>query len=146
MPEKQATARCLAGLKAPGKALWKALQGDVTDGYSFDQRELHLLNEAALVADHLADLERVLRKDGMTSLGSAGQLVAHPALIESRQQRLVLVRLLAALDFGAEAGEESLGSRRARHAAQSRWSRRDQIRKQREEIRQKEAARGTPHP
>jgi len=140
MTEKRTVARCPAGLKAPGKALWKALQGDVTDGFAFDSRELHLLNEACLVADHLAGLEAVLRRDGLTSTGSAGQLTAHPALVESRQQRLVLVRLLGSLEFGdAEAGEESLGSRRARRAAQARWTRRDQVRSQRAAIRQRES-------
>ena len=141
MPEKQATTRAPAGLKARGRALWKALSSDLTAGFAFDSRELHLLNEACLVADHVADLETVLSKEGMTSTGSAGQTVAHPALVESRQQRLVLVRLLASLEFGdAAAGGESLNSRRASHAAESRWTRRDQVRTQRAAIRQKGAA------
>ena len=106
MTEKRPAVRYPAGLKASGKQLFKALSSDLADGFSFDRRELHLLEQACLVCDHLADLEAVLAVDGMTSTGSAGQTVAHPALVESRQQRLVLVRLLAALDFGAEAGEE----------------------------------------
>ena len=140
MTEKRPAVRYPAGLKVSGKALFKALSTDLADGFTFDQRELHLLREACLVADHLADLEAVLAAEGMTSTGSAGQTVAHPALVESRQQRLVLVRLLASLEFGdAAAGGESLNSRRASHAAQSRWTRRDQVRKQREDIRQRES-------
>lgn len=57
MPEKRAAVRYPAGLKASGKALFKALLSDLADGFSFDQRELHLLREACLVCDHLHDLD-----------------------------------------------------------------------------------------
>lgn len=76
----------------------------------------------------------MLAREGMTTTGSAGQVVAHPALVESRQQRLVLVRLIALLDFGTDVGEESLASRRGAHAANARWTRQDRIRAQRKAI------------
>lgn len=138
MTENPSKPRVPRGLGSAGKDLWRSLLGDVAPGFALDQREMHLLEEACRSADHLADLEAVLAAEGVMATGSAGQVTAHPALIEARQQRVVLVRLLTQIDFGAESGEESLATRRASHAAQSRWNRPDQIKAQRAAIRDRQ--------
>ena len=138
MPEKREAERVPTILGKPGRALWRAIIADVQEGFALDSRETMLLERACTTADHISALESVIASDGPTATGSRGQVIVHPALCELRQQKLTLLRLLGALDFGADSGEESLSSRRASHAAQTRWTRRDQIRKQRAAIRERE--------
>lgn len=62
------------GLKAGGKRLWRA----VTDEFE------------------LAELERIVTAEGVTHDSPQG-VRAHPALVEARQQRIILAKLVASL-------------------------------------------------
>lgn len=88
-----------ADLKARGSAYWRK----IADDYELTDSENELLLEACRTLDNLDALAAIVAADGVTTLGSTGQLVAHPALTEARQQRVVLHRLLAALDLPDEA-------------------------------------------
>jgi hypothetical protein len=81
------------GLKAPGRRLWRAVVGT----YDLESHEELLLEQACHVADACADLQDAV---------DTGPLIADdraaPALVELRQQRLLLGRLLAALRVPGE--------------------------------------------
>jgi hypothetical protein len=83
------------GLQDAGKALWTEILDEVGEGWTLDARELHLLQRACRCADELADLEQAVDADG----GSRGQPAVHPALAESRQLRLVQLRLLGNIEL-----------------------------------------------
>lgn len=97
--------RIPAGCGAAGAKLWKA----VLDEYELEEHELLLLREAVRTVDTLDALEARVAADGPL-LGSSQGDRAHPALVEARQQRIALARLLAALRLPA--GEEVAGDRR----------------------------------
>jgi hypothetical protein len=77
-----------SGLRAAGRRLWR----DVTETLALDEHEKALLLEAARTADALDELEKVIRRDGVLVSGRP-----HPALVEARQQRMTLARLVASL-------------------------------------------------
>jgi hypothetical protein len=87
----------------------------VTD-YVLAEHETALLREAVRVADTCADLQARVDKDGPVLDGKVGP-VAHPALVELRQERVLLARLLVALRVpigDAEEGESKhSGTKRA---------------------------------
>src|SRR3954467_7144684 len=93
------------GAQRAGKALWDA----VLDEYELEEHELLLLREAVRTVDTLDALEARVAADGPL-LGSSQGERAHPALVEARQQRIALARLLAALRLPA--GQEEAGDRR----------------------------------
>ncbi len=68
--------------------MWKSL----TAALELDEHERRLLIEACRTADHLDALEDAISADGVVVDGRA-----HPALVEARQQRVVLTRLVASL-------------------------------------------------
>lgn len=82
------------GFKAAGKALWKAS----TTEFEWADHELALLEEACRTRDRIRDLDKAVEADGIMSVTSQGSRV-HPAIAESRQQRLVLARLLATMQI-----------------------------------------------
>jgi hypothetical protein len=69
----------------------------VTDAYTLEHHELMLLHEAAETLDLIDRLQALVDRDGVIVNGKP-----HPALIEVRQQRTLLGRLLAALKIPAE--------------------------------------------
>lgn len=91
--------RARTELGQAGRALWESIHEDLDEDFELDARELHLLERAGRCADDLAALEAAVDEDGVTSTGSRGQTVVHPALTEARHLRLVQLRLLAALDL-----------------------------------------------
>ena len=107
-----------------GESLRAALLAELPPGMEFDSRELALLDRACSCADMIEALDRVVAEEGPTTTGSRGQTVVHPALMEARQQKLVMLRLLRAIELPVEA-DESPSARRARRAATARWERRE---------------------
>ena len=103
-----------AGLRDRGAAYWRAI---VADNMPNDS-ETELLLEACRTLDNLDALAEAVARDGATTLGSAGQIVVHPALTEARGQRIVLHRLMAALDIPDEE-VTSASTTRARTAARA---------------------------
>lgn len=83
------TPRMPRGLGARGRRLWR----EVTDAYELGQHEHALLTECCRTADQLDALAAVVTSAGVTL--DDGR--PHPALVESRQQRLTLARLVASL-------------------------------------------------
>ena len=114
-------------LGAPGRALWRSILGDLGESWELDAREFELLGRACRCADELAQLEAAVDRDGATVEGSRGQTVAHPALSEARQLRLVQLRLLGAIEMvdPVEAKRSATPAQaQARKAAEARWARR----------------------
>jgi hypothetical protein len=60
-------------LGGAGKALEKAVQAGLPDGWELDERELEILDLAAHQADDLDRLQKAIAKEGVTSTGSTGQ-------------------------------------------------------------------------
>lgn len=81
-----------ANLKAGGKRLWTAITGE----YELAQHELSVLLEASRTVDALEALEKAVRAEGVTMKSPQG-VKAHPALVEARQQRVTLAKLVASL-------------------------------------------------
>lgn len=83
-----------AGLGAAGRALWHSISGT----YEVDPHEGEVLVQACRTADRVAALDAVVDAEGpMVDDAKRGLSIAHPALVESRQQRVLLGRLLAQL-------------------------------------------------
>ena len=82
-----------------------------------------LLEECCRTLDDLDALRKAVDAEGVTVEGSARQPRAHPALVELRQQRVALGRLLSQLALPDDTGEAlpSLTEARARRAAEARW-------------------------
>jgi hypothetical protein len=111
-----------------GEALTKAVLADLPEGWELDRREIEFLDLAARQADDLAQLEKAIAKEGVTALGSTGQRTVHPAVLEARQARLAISRLLGAIELpDAEGQPATAASVRARTAANARWARRERV-------------------
>jgi hypothetical protein len=80
------------GAGPSGQRLWAG----VVDDYVLERHELELLKQAVRCVDDLDALDAVVAQDGVVVDGKSGPRV-HPALVESRQLRLTLARVLAAL-------------------------------------------------
>lgn len=86
------------GSQTAGKRLWESVQA----AYVLDERETVLLTEACRTVDLCVELHAAVRRDGVLVDGPQG-LRAHPAVVEARQQRVTLARLLAALRLPEDA-------------------------------------------
>lgn len=91
-----------SGLKAGGRKLWRS----VADEYELGEHELSILLEAARTVDALNELEGIVRKEGVTNVSPQG-VRAHPALVEARQQRVTLAKLVASLRIPLDDAEEA---------------------------------------
>ncbi len=89
------------GAGEAGRRLWAAVTGE----YDLAEHELALLRQAVSTADLCETLQTVVGEQGPLRDGKA-----HPALVELRQQRILLARLVVALrvpmgdEDGADAG------------------------------------------
>jgi hypothetical protein len=112
------------GLGSAGRALWRRIIAGVPPELELDERELEALRLAARQSDDLAALEKVIAKEGVGSVGSAGQPVVHPAVVEARQSRLAVGKLLDTIRFADPDGALLTGAgRHAQGAANTRWGR-----------------------
>jgi hypothetical protein len=93
------------GTGPAGRKLWRS----VLTGFELDEHERLLLAQAARVADVCADLQGVVDAEGALLVAGGGEQRAHPALVELRQQRILLARLLVALrvPVGDEEAEQA---------------------------------------
>jgi len=125
------------GLGNRGRALFASVQralpfNEEGEQLEFDEREVALLTMAARQADDVQRLEAVVKRQGPMVAGSTGQPVVNPALIEARQGRLAITRLLGELSIPDEAGEpRTARSLRAQHAAETRHNQLARKREQR---------------
>jgi hypothetical protein len=107
----ESTVRCPSGLRGPGKRLWAA----VNTSYELDEHELVLLREAVRVVDLCHELQGLLDRDGPVLVDAKGSVRTHPALVELRQERLVLARLIVALRVPIGVGQSSHGAPRLQY-------------------------------
>ena len=78
----------------------KRLLDSVLSEYQLDGHERELLEQAAHCADVMAELQRIVDRDGVMVLKDLqGPLRPNPALVELRSQRNVYVRLVRALQL-----------------------------------------------
>jgi hypothetical protein len=91
------------GLESHGQALWES----VTAEFTLNGPELELLEQAARTADVCARLAARVASEGELITSRLGELRTHPALVELRNQRQLLGRLLVVLrvPIGGETGE-----------------------------------------
>lgn len=91
-----------AELGVSGRRLWDAALAD----QEFDVHEELLLMEACRTADLLDRLAAEAAAGELTVTNQKGDRIANPVVVEARQQKLVLARLLASLRLpSGEAGE-----------------------------------------
>lgn len=76
-----------------GVALWDSITG----AFDLEPHELSVLAQVIKVADRIAALDAVVDEQGVVCDDPKRGSVAHPALVESRQQRVTLARMLTAL-------------------------------------------------
>jgi hypothetical protein len=86
-----------------GRKLWR----DVVGKYDLEEHELALLREAVRTVDDLDALAAVMADQGVT-IGAR----VNPALVEARQLRIALARLLGALRLPAGDEEDPTVGRR----------------------------------
>lgn len=89
------------GSKAAGRRLWAS----VLDGFELDEHELTLLRQAARTADSCDLLQAVVEAEGHI-VGVGERARTHPALVELRQQRILLARLVVSLRVPMGADEQ----------------------------------------
>lgn len=103
-----------------GSAFWTSTLGR----YALTDSELTILTEACRTIDALDALDRMITTVGPTTIGASGQTVVNPALTEARGQRLVLHRLIAALNLPDADGATVPNGHgiRGRTAATAKWA------------------------
>ncbi len=82
-----------AGMAAAGRLLWRAVLSD----FALAEHEMTLLRQACRVADVCDVLAAAVAADGVMMTTRLGEVRVHPGLVELRQQRLALARLVVAL-------------------------------------------------
>jgi hypothetical protein len=76
------------GTGPAGREIWAAISGS----FELEPHELQVLRQVTTVADRIEQLDKLVTRDGVLVEGRT-----HPALIESRLQRLTLGRLVSIL-------------------------------------------------
>ncbi|GAA4515228.1 hypothetical protein GCM10023159_25080 [Brevibacterium yomogidense] len=79
-------------LEGAGLDLWKS----ITDEFHLAPPELALLEETCRVRTRISELDSIVATDGLMTESAQGPRV-HPALVETRQQRLLYAKLAAQL-------------------------------------------------
>jgi len=90
------------GTGPAGRALWAS----VVDRFDLTEHERAQLGIAVRVADRVAALDAVVDAEGVILCDPKRGQIAHPALVESRQQRLTLACLLTALRLPDDEGAQ----------------------------------------
>ncbi len=107
--------------KPPGHlgAAGSAFYASATADFDLSIPEAAALQQAAETLDVLSALEEEIRSTGVVVKGRPS-----PLLVEARQQRAILVRLLGLLDLRLDEDDDptTSASRAARAAARSRWN------------------------
>lgn len=102
--------RAPRGSGPDGRRLWRAVLAD----YELSEHELTLLTRACRVADTCADLQAIIDAEGPLYTTRLGERRTHPALVELRNQGLLLARLITALrvPLGDQEGGDGRAQRR----------------------------------
>jgi hypothetical protein len=78
--------------------------------FELSEHEVTLLLEACRVADVCADLQGRVDREGTMTRTRLGEDRANPALVELRQQRILLTRLIVALRVPVGDQDDSVGA------------------------------------
>lgn len=98
------------------------MHADLDDELEFAATELELLRRVCALADREAALTALIERDGMTTKGSTGQTVLHPAVAELRHVESALTSLLPRVSTEDSAGRPlTMKQQRAKVAADARW-------------------------
>jgi hypothetical protein len=95
------------GTGPSGTKLWR----DVLSKYELEEHELALLREMLRTVDLLDKLAAITAREGLMVKGPHGSK-PHPAVTESRQQKIALARLTAALRLPAGDENDQAAGRR----------------------------------
>jgi hypothetical protein len=79
------------GLGPGGGQLWRSVTAD----YELERHEVVLLLELCRAVDTCAALQARVDAEGLTQENRLGEVKMHPALVELRQQRLMVGKLIA---------------------------------------------------
>ena len=93
-----------AGVGAAARRLWR----QVLERYDLDEHERALLAETVRTVDTLERLDVVVRREGVTLEDGK----PHPAIVEQRQMRITLARLVTALRLPEDVTGEGRPQRR----------------------------------
>ncbi|OLT08689.1 hypothetical protein BJF77_12040 [Kocuria sp. CNJ-770] len=104
MAEQQEPPRAPRGLGEKSRELWRRTVRE----YELTDAELVVLGEACRVLHIVEQLEEIVEAKGFMASSSQG-LRTHPAVVEQRQQRLLLSRLLRELRLPADEGHSAAG-------------------------------------
>jgi len=105
------------GLKDAGRRL----RVSVLSGWEIDAWEQLLLLQACRCADRLDELAEIASTATAVVTNAKGDATPHPAIVEARQQSVVLTRLLASLRLPA-GDEDDLGRPQRRGAARGAYA------------------------
>ena len=108
MTERKKARQTGQGFGPAGEKLWRS----VADAYELEEHESVLLTQACRTLDTINTLQA--RLDAADVLDARYRGRVHPCLPELRAQRLVLARLLKALDVADEADVEQPKRQRRR--------------------------------
>ena len=113
MPDPPETQPVPDGIRHGGAALWTS----ITKDYALESHELALLTQAVRTKDRLDVLHETIERDGTIISTREGEPKPNPALVEERQQSIVLTRLIASLrvPLGAE-GDHQQNARTQRRS------------------------------
>jgi hypothetical protein len=98
------------GLGTSGRRVWR----EILAIYDFDAQELLVLSEICRTVDRLDALNAAVTELGVVDESSAQGMRANPLLVEERQQKALLVKLITALGLplgnieGVDKGSSSL--------------------------------------
>jgi hypothetical protein len=101
------------GLQVTGRRLWTSAMTE----FSFDVHDEFMLLQACRTADRLDRLEVEASAGPVTVTNFKGDQVAHPAMVEARQQSITFARLLAALRMPQGDQDERMGRPQRRGGA-----------------------------
>lgn len=84
-----------ADLQADGRDLWAKTLVE----YEMSANEKAVLLQACRTLDMIGTMQRRVKRDGIVTTGSMGQVVAHPLVGELRQYRALFSQLIRTLDL-----------------------------------------------
>ena len=82
-------------LQAAGRDLWS----ETLVEYELSSSEKAVLLQACRTLDMIGTMQRRVKRDGIVTTGSMGQVVSHPLVGELRQYRALFSQLIRALDL-----------------------------------------------
>lgn len=106
------------GSGTEGRKLWRSILQE----YDLAEHEVALLVRACRVADTCAALQEVVDRDGPLTTTRLGEVKASAAVVELRQQSIVLARLIVALRVPLGDQEDGSQARLQRRGARGVYS------------------------